>query len=570
MQILAKQTIFFVALMHCVFAATQPNYPATNALNIYRPSIWIISSVCAILIAIVILLLLNMSRRIKAEQALLDSEQKLAAQLKSIPIPTITLHYHDNAFFFTNFNDEACRLTDDSAAHMIGKRADTFFNQANPQILIDILDCYKHKTIIRRSLNYTNMFRHGIMHLFTTYVYVPNDIIMVHLEDVSEKLKLEEQLQQSQKMEAIGRLAGGVAHDFNNLLTAINGNAELLLKQVFKGDPLREGLEEIKKAGDHASSLTRQLLAFSRKQALSPQVIDLNDVVSEMEKMLHRIIGEDIELVTNFDPDLELVYADQSQIEQVILNLAINARDAMPRGGKLSITTRTVTFDETTALDRGIIQQGVYAMVSVADNGSGMSDDVKIHIFEPFFTTKVEGKGTGLGLATVYGIVKQSNGAIWVDSELGRGSEFSVYIPRSRVSSVPDDESSRKELLRGFETVLLVEDNVMVRSLTQKILQKNGYRVIPAADGHEAIEKSSAHNGIIQIMISDVVMPHMSGEQLKTQILLHRPDIKILFMSGYPESLVNTQTSIEAGVFIQKPFSSETLLKKVRALIDVR
>ncbi len=380
----------------------------------------------------------------------------------------------------------------------------------------------------------------------------------------------EEQLRQSQKMEAVGRLAGGIAHDFNNLLTVITGYSELVLQRLDEQDPLHRDVEGILKAGERASSLTSQLLAFSRRQVLQPQVLDLNAVVRDMEKMLRRLIGEDIALVTVVDPGLTRIKADRSQIEQVIMNLAVNARDAMPDGGKLTIETTDMYLDREYAQQHAAVTPGHYVMLAVTDSGCGMDDETRKRIFEPFFTTKKVGEGTGLGLSTVYGIVKQSGGNIWVYSEPGQGTTFKVYLPRVTGEVEPEEAKAGPEKsLQGTETVLLVEDEEVVRELARRILTLYGYRVLEAANGGEALLICENRKEPIHFLLTDVVMPGMSGRELHERLAQLRPGMKSLYMSGYPDTAILHRRALEPGMaFIQKPFSPEALARKVRAVLD--
>ncbi len=387
--------------------------------------------------------------------------------------------------------------------------------------------------------------------------------------DVTERKLLEQQFRQAQKMEAVGRLAGGVAHDFNNLLTAILGYAELLAEKL-KGRPREvEDLEEIRKAGERAASLTRQLLAFSRQQVFERKVLDLNRLIAEIEKMLRRLIGEDIDLVIALDPALAYVWADAGQLEQVILNLAVNARDAMPRGGKLTIETSNVGLDEEYARLHPPVRPGRYVMIAVSDNGVGMDAETRSRIFEPFFTTKERGKGTGLGLATVYGIVKQSGGYIWAYSEPGKGTTFKVYLPPAGQDLTVDEvwvgESASP---RGTETVLLVEDEESVRALARSILESFGYRVLEAAGAEEAVETTRRYQQPIHLLLTDVVMPSVGGPDLASRIQALRPGLKVLFMSGYTDETVFRHGHLGHGqLFLQKPFTPAALARKVREVL---
>ncbi len=384
-------------------------------------------------------------------------------------------------------------------------------------------------------------------------------------EDVTERHSLEAQLRQAQKMEAVGRLAGGVAHDFNNLLTVITSYSQLLLEDMARADPRRADLEEIQRAATGAAGLTRQLLAFSRQQVLEPRVLNLNDVLSAAGKMLQRLLGEDVSLQMTLAPSLGNVKADPGQIEQVIMNLAVNARDAMPDGGKLTIETGNTDLDAAYAAQHSVVAPGSYVMITVTDTGLGMDEATKARLFEPFFTTKEKGKGTGLGLATVYGIVKQSNGFIWVYSESGHGTSFKVYLPR--VGEAPAVAAEARPLLtnRGSETILLAEDASGVRAVSEEILTRLGYTVLVASDGRAALELAAAHRGPIHLLVTDVIMPEMSGRQLADRLRQQRPSLKVLFVSGYTDDAIVRHGILEPGIaFLQKPFTPLTLARKVR------
>jgi two-component system cell cycle sensor histidine kinase/response regulator CckA len=397
------------------------------------------------------------------------------------------------------------------------------------------------------------------------------------IEDISERRraeevlqKSEEQLRQWQRVEAIGRLAGGVAHDFNNLLMTIKGRSELLLGELDPRDPRHEEVEEIRKAAERATSLTRQLLAFGRRQVLQPQVLDLNEVVANMDRMLQRLIGEDIQLLTILDPELWSVKVDPGQFEQVIMNLAVNARDAMPGGGKLTIETANVVLDEDYARRHVSVKPGPCVMLAVTDNGIGMDKEVQSHLFEPFFTTKEKGEGTGLGLSTVYGIIKQSGGNIWAYSEPGQGTTFKVYLPRVEEAVKKYTPRTAPTVLPGgSETVLLVEDEEAVRTIVSKILKNKGYTVLEAHHGNEALRICEHYDGPIQLMVTDVVMPQMSGRELAERLMLLRPEIRVLFMSGYPDNaLVHHGVLGASTAFLQKPFTLNALEYKIRELLD--
>ncbi|MDP3911069.1 MAG: response regulator [Gemmatimonadales bacterium] len=388
--------------------------------------------------------------------------------------------------------------------------------------------------------------------------------------DLTAYKKLEHQFRQAQKMEAVGRLAGGIAHDFNNVLTAISGYTELLIEEAAPQDPRRGDLEEIRTAAERAAGLTRQLLAFSRQQVLEPRVLDLNAVVAGMDKMLRRILGEDVELAAALAARLGRIKADPGQIEQVILNLAVNARDAMPGGGKLTIETADVELDDAYAGEHVAVVPGPYVMLAVSDTGTGMDAETKAKIFEPFFTTKGPGKGTGLGLATVYGIVKQSGGNLWVYSEPGQGATFKVYLPRvDEPAERPAAAAAPARPIAGTETILVVEDNESVRRLVRTVLSGHGYTVLEAAEPAEALALVGRHGGEIALLVTDVVMPGMSGRELAQQVEAVRPDLLVLYMSGYTDDAIVNHGVLEAGVaFLQKPFTPAGLLRKVREVLD--
>ncbi len=388
-------------------------------------------------------------------------------------------------------------------------------------------------------------------------------------KDITERLGLEEQLRQSQKMEAVGRLAGGVAHDFNNVLSVILSNAEMLLADMKPDDPMHEDIEEIKKAGLRAADLTRQLLMFSRQQVLAPKVLDLNDVLTSMDKMLQRILGADIDLLSIPTRPLGRVRADPSSVAQVILNLVVNARDAMPTGGKLTMETANVVLDEVYAQAHLGAAPGPHVMLAVTDTGTGIDKSIVAHIFEPFFTTKESGKGTGLGLSTVFGVVRQSGGSVWVYSEVGKGTTFKIYLPRVDAAVEVARETQPPASLRGSETILLVEDDDQVRLVAHSILSRSGYHVIEARNAGEALLHSEEHAGTIDLLLSDVVMPRMSGPALAKRLASARPYMKVLCMSGYTDDSIVRHGVLEAHIaYLQKPITPEALTTRVREVLD--
>jgi len=398
----------------------------------------------------------------------------------------------------------------------------------------------------------------------------PAELVVIH--DVTERKRLEEQFRQAQKMDAVGRLAAGIAHDFNNLLTAILGTTELMLEDLPSEGAEREGLLDIRSAAERAAVLTRQLLTFSRQQVVSPQLLRLNELVSDLGKLLRRLLGEDVAIRTTLAPDCGSVKADQGQLEQVIVNLAVNARDAMPNGGRLALETRNVDLDGDYPTERVTIPAGRYVMLAVTDSGTGMDVQTKARIFEPFFTTKPVGKGTGLGLATVYGVVQQSGGHIWLYSELGHGTSFKIYLPRvDAVQPTPVAEERLAAARDGTETVLVAEDEDAVRHIIAKALEARGYRVLTARDGVEALALAGRHAGQIDLLVSDVVMPDMNGRELSRQLTEARPTVKTLYLSGYTDDAMLHRGVLQEGVpFLQKPFSLDALACKVREVIEAR
>jgi PAS domain S-box-containing protein len=401
--------------------------------------------------------------------------------------------------------------------------------------------------------------------------------VIIVSRDITERKQAEEllrrrdeQLRHSQKMEAVGRLSGGIAHDFNNLLGVIIGYSESIEHRVGPNDPLRKSAEEIRKAGERAASLTHQLLAFSRQQVLQPQILDLNALVTDMGKMLRRLIGMHIELTTNLAMELGQVKAEQSQIEQVIVNLVVNARDAMPEGGELLIETSNLDVNENLASSLPFLQPGPYVLLTVTDTGVGMDANTRRHIFEPFFTTKGPGKGTGLGLATVYGVAKQSGGGVTVDSEPGKGSTFKIFLPQTQESAVtpaPDETVAKGSM--GTGTILLVEDEEALLTLSTERLTECGYKVLPARDGVHALETARSYNEPIHLLLTDVMMPRMGGLALARSMSELRPGIRIVFMTGHAEREASYREAIRSGAeSIQKPFSHEKLIRLVRQMLD--
>jgi len=512
-----------------------------------------------------------------AEAALRDSEGRYRLLFDGNPLPMWVYDLETLSFLAVNA----------AVVHRYGYSQEEFLTMTIKDIrpVEDIPALLENISTVSGELNDSGLWRHQKKDGSVIDVEVTSHPLrfagrraeLVLANDITERKRAEEALHRSEehlrqalKMEAVGKLAGGVAHDFNNLLTVITGHSEMGLKRLTPKNSLYRHLDEIKKAGDRAAALTRQLLAFSRKQILQPEVLDLNHIVVELNKMLHRLIGEDIDLLMALAPDLGKVKADPNQVEQVIMNLVVNARDAMPKGGKLTIETSNVSLSEEAADLHVSVSAGPYVMLAVSDSGCGMDAVTQDRIFEPFFTTKEVGKGTGLGLATVYGIVKQSEGSISVYSEVGRGTTFKIYLP-SVEGPVVDVEKGFENVgsLRGAETVLVVEDEEVVREMATEILRESGYQVLEAKHANEALELAAQYDGEIHLMLTDVVMPQMSGRELAQQLKPLRPEMKVLYMSGYTDDAIVHHGVLDPGTaFIGKPFSIDALTRKLREILD--
>ena len=519
------------------------------------------------------------SERKRVEKALRENEKKLRELYDNAPVG---YREYDTEGHISNINRTELEMTGYSFEEMIGQPAWKF-----------VVEEEKARETILAKLAGTLPPSQGLERVFrrkdgTTFPVLIRDRIIRDghsrvtgmrstIQDITdrkraeeEKAALQEQLRQSQKMEAVGQLAGGIAHDFNNLLTIVKGYSQLTLFELQEDSPLRSNVAEIEKAANRAADLTRQLLAFSRRQILEIKVLDLNTRLKDLNKMLRRIIGEDIELITHPGSDLGKVKADPGQIEQVVINLAVNARDAMPTGGKLTIETSNVELDEAYALTHIAVIPGCYVMVSVSDTGVGMTPEVRDHVFDPFFTTKEIGKGTGLGLSMVYGIVKQSGGNIWVYSEPGKGTTFKIYFPQAdEPLERLGEKTGGKELLLGGETILVVEDEKEVRKLAFRILERQGYKILAATSGEDALSVHKEHKEPIHLLLTDVVMPGMSGRTLAESLVSVHPEIKVLYMSGYTDNAIAHHGILDPGTnYIQKPFTVEGLTAKVREVLD--
>lgn len=474
-----------------------------------------------------------------------------------------------NDFSYLYVNKTVCEHARKTQDELIGnKMTDIYPGIENTPMF----SCLKKSMSERTPSKMTNEFEYpdGKKGWFQLSFEPVNDGILIMSIDITERNNLEQQLFQSQKLEAVGRLAGGVAHDFNNILSVIMGYCDLIFNHIGCDNQLTEKVEQIYKCSERASKLTGQLLAFSRKQVMEPQIINLNQVVINLESMLHRLIGEDIRLSVITTQGLPNIKADPGQLEQVIVNLVVNARDAMPDGGCLTIETSEIELDESYAGKHISSVPGKHVMLAVTDTGSGMDDETKEHIFEPFFTTKEKGKGTGLGLSTVYGIIKQSGGTIWCYSELNKGTSFKIYLPvsaQSPVESAP--KTDNHDIRTGSETILLAEDDDSIRKISQEMLKIAGYNVITAANGEEALLVSDKYTDKIDLLITDVVMTGISGKQLSEKLLLAIPDLKILYTSGYTDNVIIKHGVLEKRVpFLQKPYNMALLTKKVREVLD--
>jgi|1186.fasta_scaffold00648_2 two-component system cell cycle sensor histidine kinase/response regulator CckA len=514
----------------------------------------------------------DITDRKRAEEEIRNSQRKLRIHFDNTPLAVVEWDLH---FRVTDWNPSAERIFGYSRAEAIGQHASFIV----PPQYRDHVDNIWQALISQRggerstNDNVTKSGRTISCEWYNTPLIDDSGKVLgvaSLVQDMTERVTLEERLRQSQKMEAVGRLAGGVAHDFNNLLTVILGYAQLLADGVPHGTRLTDSTEAIKTAAEKAAGITRQLLAFSRKQVLSPRVISLNDILLNLDSLLRRLIGEDVEVMTVPAADLGRVKADPSQLEQVIMNLALNARDAMPNGGNLTLETANTYLDESYAHQHQPVVPGRYVMLAVSDTGEGMNAETQARIFEPFYTTKEVGKGTGLGLSMVYGIIKQSGGYIWVYSEPNRGTTFKVYLPR--VDQPPEAgaiETTGNRVLRGTETILLVEDDEQIRQLSSSVLAHCGYNVLVAGTPEQALELCKANQDKIRLLVTDVVMPRMNGKQLADQILKSCPDLKVLYVSGYTNNAIVHYGVLESGLhFLAKPFTLSALVAKVREVLD--
>jgi PAS domain S-box-containing protein len=513
-----------------------------------------------------------MTERTSWEAELRASEARKAAILDSVFDCIITIDHEGRII---EFNRAAERTFGHSRVEVLGRRAvDVIVPPAQRSPQGDAFaPLFATEASLGERRETTGVRKDGSefpMELAVTPVpLAQRRLYTVCLHDITERKQIEAEFRQAQKMEAVGRLAGGVAHDFNNLLNVIGGYAELLLRQLPADGPLHKKAGEIARAAEKAAALTRQLLAFSRKQVLQPRVVDMNVIVGDVERMLARLIGENIELRTDLDAALGRLRADPGQMEQVLTNLVVNARDALPKGGRITITTRNVALDERFTREHPGSRPGPHVMLQVSDTGVGMDAETLRHVFEPFFSTKAKGKGTGLGLAMVYGIVKQSQGYIWVDSQPGRGATFQIYLPRVDEPAEAAQPAVHGAGATGSETILLVEDEDVLRMMASEVLEASGYTVLEASGGEEAVRVSESHAGPIHLLVTDVIMPGISGPEVAQRLAASRPGMKVLYASGYTDDAIAQHGVLDAATaFLQKPYNASALETKVREILD--
>ncbi len=506
---------------------------------------------------------------VRGLRAIEESKARTRAIYEHLPNATFVWQRRGEDFVLLDLNHSAIAMTRGGAARFVGRPAREL-PHALPRMAEDLERCLEKRQVVRRDVTFTSPGGSNPVHLELTYGFIPSDMVILHAEDVTEQRRTQEQLWLAQRLESVGRLAGGVAHDFNNLLSVIINYSEFAIEELPEDDSIRDDLVEVLKAGHRAATLTRQLLAFSRKQVLKPRILDLNDVVRGVEELLRRLLGEDIDIVTSLADDLGRVEADPGQIEQVIVNLAVNARDAMPHGGTLLVETRDEVLDQAYSQQHEPMEPGPFVMLSVSDTGCGMDPEVRRRVFEPFFTTKERGKGTGLGLATVYGIIKQSGGYVWVYSEPGNGTTFKIYLPHSQKVDEPSEAIQDAALQPGgTETILVVEDEDAVRRLAARVLASAGYDVHTAKCGDEALELAQTTLNKIDLLLTDVVMPGMNGRELAERLARLRPSLAVLFMSGYTDEAISHHGVIAPGIsMVSKPFSAAGLLSRVRQSLD--
>jgi PAS domain S-box-containing protein len=510
---------------------------------------------------------------LNASGGVTDGEAKFRALMESVSQAIIAVNHRG---LIEIVNNQAEELFGYSREEMIGQTLEMLLPERLHEVHAGLREQYFSRPSTRPmgiGMDLAGRHKNGQefpVEISLNYVEMGGQSLAISfITDTSQRLRLEEQLRQSQKMEAIGQLAGGIAHDFNNLLTIIQGYSSMSLQGMGPSDPLREPLEEIEKAAFSAGTLTRQLLAFSRRQVVQPRLINLNTAISQVEKMLRRVIGEDVELILETGDDLDEIRADPGLIEQILMNLAVNSRDAMPNGGQLILETANLCLDKAYAGAHLAVKTGPHAMLAVTDTGTGMTEQVRAHIFEPFFTTKPQGHGTGLGLATVYGIVQQMEGSIWVYSEMGKGTTFKILFPAATPGERAEEQAPQEwAASSGQGRILLVEDEAAVRKFVRGILEMQGYTVLEAADIEEALRMAADGAAEFDLLLTDVIMPRLNGPELADRVTALRPGLKVLYMSGYTDRTIRLQSRIEGEAhFIQKPFTPGALAQKLRELL---
>ena len=513
----------------------------------------------------------DVTDQVQAAERLGEIESQLRDQFHKLPVPTFLWELDGDDFVLRDWNEAALNASTRRPGQQLGITLSEMY-PGMPDVTDEMRQVLRENVVVRRTIEANLSPTLGSRHYEVTMGPQQPNRVLLHAVDITDRVELEMQLRQAQKMEAIGRLAGGVAHDFNNLLTVIGAHCEFLLDSLDSFDARYADAEAIQKAALRAAGLTRQLLAFGRKQILQPTPLALNAIIDETRTLLERVLGADIQMEARLAPDLGLVIADASQVNQVLMNLALNARDAMPDGGRLTISTRTVRVSPAEGRDAGAnaLPPGDYALVEVSDTGSGMSDEVKLRLFEPFFTTKAVGKGTGLGLATVYGIIKQSSGFVFVQSASGVGSTFQVYLPLvSEVDQAGGAKIVETSAKRGLETVLIVEDEPAVRGIAKRVLTRAGYVVLEAASGADALALSASHASPIHLVVSDAVMPGMGGAEVIQSLQAQRPGLRALLMSGYTDDDKVRRGIVASEVsFVQKPFTPADFARAVRGALD--
>ncbi len=498
-----------------------------------------------------------------------EAELRVRATYDHLPHATYVWGEYEGVPVLLDYNEAARRSTDDAVVALLGSSCGEGWAGV-PEIANDLARCLESGEAIEREVDAVLPGRKASRRLVLSYGYIDSGMVLLHAEDITEQRRTEAQLVGAQRLEAVGRLAGGVAHDFNNILSVIMSYSEFAAQQLHAADPIRQDLEEVRSAGHRAAHLTRQLLAFSRKQPLEPRVTNLNKVIGDIDGMIRRLVRENIEIMVHAEVGLGNILADPGQLEQVLMNLVVNARDAMPEGGTLTIETANVELDQRFASERMLSGPGMYVQLAVSDTGEGMDAETRTRVFEPFFTTKEKGKGTGLGLSTVYGIVKQSGGSISVYSELGSGTSFKIHFPRIDAPVMePEQRRESGAAITGDETILVVEDDSAVRGAAARILEAAGYSVLTAANGIEALALSEQEEHGIDVLLTDVIMPRMSGTELSRRLNEKYPGMRTIFTSGYADhAAINHGLLTSSANFVSKPFSSRALTKKIRHVLD--